>query len=276
MKVIRASAMGLCFGVRDALAYTKGMVGLRPLTVLGELVHNEVVNAGLRKAGVAFAQTPEEVKTEAVLVTAHGASNRRISDLKERGLFVLESTCPLVRLAHSAALRLAGSGHHVIVVGKKDHAEVRGLVGDLDDYSVVLADEDVENVPERPRYGVISQTTQPLTRVRHLMEKLQEKYPSSKCEFTDTVCRPTKERQRAVEELALTCRLIVVVGGKNSNNTSELAKTCESLGAKVRLVQSEADLNPQWFRGIDQVGLTAGTSTPDETIRAVEERLKHF
>lgn len=276
MKVIRAYAMGFCFGVRDALEYTRIRSAEAPLTILGELVHNEEVNARLRAAGVAFAKTPEEVGTKNVLITAHGASGRLIADLKGRGLEVLESTCPLVRLAHGAALRLSKSGRHVVVVGKKDHAEVRGLVGDLDDYSVIIEAGDIESVPERDKYGLIAQTTQPVSKLRYLEGLLREKFPASDFESVDTVCRPTKERQKAVEDLARTCALVVVVGGKNSNNTRELAATCERLGARVRLIQGEADLDPAWFRGLDRVGLTAGTSTPDAVIEAVENRLANF
>lgn len=276
MNVIRASAMGFCFGVRDALEYTQVQSAEAPLTILGELVHNEDVNARLRAAGVAFAKTPGEIGTENVLITAHGASGRLIADLKVRGHRVLESTCPLVRLAHGAALRLSKSRRHVVVVGKKDHAEVRGLVGDLDDYSVILEDTDVEAVPERSRYGLIAQTTQPFSKFQRLGELLKKRFPKSDFEFVDTVCRPTKERQKAVEELARSCALVVVVGGKNSNNTRELAATCERLGAQVRLVQSVADLDAVWFRGLYEVGLTAGTSTPDAVIQAVENRLKEF
>ena len=160
------------------------------------------------------------------MVTAHGASERVINETRGRGLNVLEATCPLVHVAHRSLARLVREGFHPVIIGRRDHVEVRGLTGDLDVFDVVLDEEDVAKLCERPRFGVVAQTTQPIDRVRHLVRLIRERFPRSEVCFIDTVCQPTKQRQNAAIELAHKCDVVVVIGGAHSNNTQELVKTC--------------------------------------------------
>jgi 4-hydroxy-3-methylbut-2-en-1-yl diphosphate reductase len=276
LKIHRATHLGMCFGVRDAIAMVKQEAERRPVTVLGELVHNEVVLRDLRSNGIQFATTPSDARTETVLITAHGTSDRTRVQLKHDGFNVLESTCPLVHFAHRALQQLVRQGFHPVVVGKRDHVEVRGLTGDLDDYDVVLTPDDVERMQPRPRFGVVSQTTQPIERVRELVQLIRSRFPDSEVRFRDTVCQPTKQRQTAAIELARQSDVVVVIGGTNSNNTRELVATCSRFCARVRHVQTARDLRPEWFTAADTVGITAGTSTPDSTIAEVETWLNEF
>ncbi|HEV2438401.1 MAG TPA: 4-hydroxy-3-methylbut-2-enyl diphosphate reductase [Verrucomicrobiae bacterium] len=273
MKIIRAEHLGMCFGVKDAIALALNTAEREPLTVLGDLVHNETVVAELRTRGVRVAQLPEDINTHTVMVTAHGASERAMAETRRRGLKVVEATCPLVHVAHRAVARLVGEGFHPIIIGKRDHVEVRGLTGDLDVFDVVLSEDDVAKLGERPRYGVVAQTTQPIDRVRQLVGLLRERFPGSDVRFVDTVCQPTKQRQNAAVEVAQRCDVVVVIGGAHSNNTHELVKTCSRFCARVHHVQTAADLCEDWFRAADVVGITAGTSTPDSVIAAVEKAL---
>jgi 4-hydroxy-3-methylbut-2-enyl diphosphate reductase len=226
MKIIRAEHLGMCFGVKDAIALALETARREPLTILGDLVHNETVLAELRAEGIRIGQKPAEVATQTVMISAHGASERRMDETRRLGLNVLEATCPLVRVAHRSLAKLVQEGYHPVIIGKRDHVEVRGMTEDLGEFDVVLGEDDVANLRKRPRFGVMAQTTQPIDRVRRLVQMLRERFPQSEMRFIDTVCQPTKQRQNAAAELAQKCDAVVVIGGAHSNNTHELVKTC--------------------------------------------------
>lgn len=276
MKVIRAEHLGMCFGVRDAIMMAREGQRIRPMTILGDLVHNASVLDGLRREGVRMAERLEEVGTSTVMITAHGASERRRREVWEAGHEVVEATCPLVKYAHDRLKDLVGGGYFPVIVGRCNHVEVRGMTEDLEDYAVILEEADVERIGARDRFGVVAQTTQPEYRVRHLVECLRRRFPAADICYLDTVCRPTKQRQEAANLLARECDAVVVVGGMTSNNTGELVKTCAQYGARVFRVQSANELRPEWFRRNMTVGLTAGTSTPDGIIDAVEAWLRRL
>ena len=273
MKIIRAEHLGMCFGVKDAIALALGAAKQEPLTILGNLVHNETVLAELRARGIRIEQQPAHVGTRTVMVTAHGASERAINETRGRGLNVLEATCPLVRIAHRSLAGLVREGFHPVIIGIRDHVEVRGLTGDLDEFDVVLGTEDVAKLCERPRFGVVAQTTHPIDKARQLVRLIRERFPQSEVRFVDTVCQPTKQRQNAAIELAQKCDVVIVIGGAHSNNTHELVKTCARFCARVHHVQTVDGLRAEWFTEADTVGVTAGTSTPDTLIGQVEQWL---
>jgi 4-hydroxy-3-methylbut-2-enyl diphosphate reductase len=269
MKIIRAEHLGMCFGVRDAINLAFDTARLEPLTILGDLVHNESVLGELRSRGIRIEQHPGNVRTKTVMVTAHGTSERALNQTRERGLNVLEATCPLVHVAHRALAKLVNEGFHPVIVGKRDHVEVRGMTGDLSLYDVILSSEDIACLEERSRFGVAAQTTQPIERVRQLVQLLRERFPKAEVRFVDTVCQPTKQRQHSAVELAQQCDVVVVIGGAHSNNTRELVETCLRSCRRVHHVQVAADLREDWFHPQDNVGITAGTSTPDNVINGV-------
>lgn len=274
MRILKATHLGQCFGVRDALVLANRSAAEGPLTILGDLVHNETVVSDLRSRGVRIESQLEAVTTPTVMITAHGTSHRQRQSIKDRGHRVIEATCPLVRFAHDQVLELARAGYHPVIIGHRDHVEVRGLTGDLEAYDVVLTEPEIDGLESRLRFGVASQTTQPIARVRALVERLHVRFPDSEVRFVDTVCQPTKQRQEAAERLAAMCDVVIVVGGLHSNNTRQLAQTCGRRGSRVHQIQTAADLRPDWFRDAQTVGLTAGTSTPDVVIEAVERTLR--
>lgn len=274
MRILRAAHLGMCFGVRDAIALAHEHADAGPLTILGDLVHNPTVLGALEAKGVAVAQDVAHVTTPTVMVTAHGTSERALLRTRALGLTVIEATCPLVHVAHRAVSALVRQGYHVVIVGQRDHVEVRGLTGDLDRFDVVLEDDDVLALEEHPRLGVAAQTTQPVERVRHLVALIRQRFPHSDVRFVDTVCKPTKDRQSAAVEMARQSDVVIVVGGRSSNNTRELVKTCARYCARVYHVQTDDDVRAEWLDGAEVVGLTAGTSTPDELIDRVEARIR--
>jgi 4-hydroxy-3-methylbut-2-en-1-yl diphosphate reductase len=274
MEVIRARHMGMCFGVRDAITLAKTAAAGEPLTVLGDLVHNETVLRDLRAAGIHFRDQPGDVDTKAVMITAHGASERRVSTVQNLGHRLLDATCPLVHAAHRAVADLVNDGFHPVIVGKRDHVEVRGMTEDLESFDVVLTDDDVRALAPHPRLGIAAQTTQPLARVHHLAARIRVQFPDSEVRLANTVCAPTRMRQQAALALAQRSDVVVVIGGANSNNTRELVDTCRSRCGRVFHVQGAADLHADWFRNARVVGVTAGTSTPDSVVDEVEARLR--
>ena len=274
MKILRAQHLGMCFGVRDAIKLALSQP--QPVTIYGDLVHNPTILSHLRSQGVRTAHQVAAVTTPILMITAHGASQKTLDVVRQSGRQIVEGTCPLVHYAHRAVSRLVADGFHPIIIGKRDHVEVRGLTEDLTEVDVVLTDEDVAALPERPRFGVASQTTQPIDRVHHLLSLLQKRFPDSEVRFVDTVCQPTKQRQLAAIELAQQCDVVVVIGGAHSNNTRELVATCARHAREVFQVENSGDLRPDWFVHARTVGVTAGTSTPDETIEAVEQWLREF
>lgn len=274
MKIIRAEHLGMCFGVRDAIAFAISRAESEPVTILGELVHNETVLNELRAKGIRIENEAARVATKNAIITAHGASEKSKNSAREQGLNLLEATCPLVHVAHRAVEKLVQDGFHPIIIGKRDHVEVRGLTEDLREFDVVLNETDVLLLKERPRFGIAAQTTQPIEKVRALVQLIRQRFPNSEVRFIDTVCQPTKQRQTAATELAQQCDVVVVIGGAHSNNTRELVETCRLFCLRVHHVQTARDLKPDWFEDAETVGITAGTSTPDSVIDAVETWLE--
>ncbi len=277
MQILEAAAMGMCFGVRDALALIHDVQDPETVTIHGELVHNEDVLRDLDRRG--FARSPEDERpvpaTPRVLVTAHGVSNRERSRLENAGKLVLDTTCPLVTKAHANALMLQAEGRRVIVIGKPGHVEVRGLTEDLADPIVVATAADVESWGE-PRLGVLCQTTTPVAKAAAIRAAIRAANPTSDVRFVDTICAPTKARIEALDELIARVDVLVAVGGLGSNNTRALAETARRRGVVAYHVDSAPALQPEWFANCSTVGLTAGTSTPAATIAAVRDRLVAF
>jgi 4-hydroxy-3-methylbut-2-enyl diphosphate reductase len=207
-----------------------------------------------------------------VLITAHGISQRERERLESAGKRLIDTTCPLVRHAHEAALRLAGEGFHVLVIGRPGHVEVQGLIEDLPSHDIVQSVDDVKTWPHA-RMGIVCQTTTPPKLAEQISAAIRTQNPHAEIRYRNTICQPTRDRQQAVERLCQDVEAVVVVGGANSNNTRQLVALCRAQGKPAFHVQTADDLKPAWFEGVHTVGLTAGTSTLDETIDAVHERL---
>lgn len=274
MIVLRAAELGMCFGVRDALAALDGVAAPADVTIHGELVHNPLVLRELASRG--FHSVPEVGRaipaTPAVLVTAHGISDRERARLAAAGKRILDTTCPLVLKAHDAARDLVAEGRLLVVLGKRGHVEVEGILGDHDGAVVVESAAEVRALGAA-RLGVMCQTTFPESLAAELVARLRAANPAADIRFVDTICAPTKARQRALLELLDQVELLVVVGGRNSNNTRKLVATAAERGVPALHVEGPDDLDVEALRGHQVVGLTAGTSTLPATVDAVEAAL---
>ncbi len=278
MKVIVADVLGMCFGVRDALAVLDGIERPENVTIHGELVHNETVLAGLRQRGFRMADERNRTAlptTDTVLITAHGISDVERARLAAAGKRLVDTTCPLVTRAHQAAQKLQREGRHVLVIGRRGHVEVQGIVEDLHSFDVLQSPDDVTTYPSK-MLGIVCQTTTPARLSLAIRLAVARLNPDADIRFIDTICHPTKDHQEAVEKLLGFVDAMVVVGGKNSNNTRELVARCREKGVPTYHVQAADDLEPDWFTGMETVGLTAGTSTLDSSIEQVKQVLTGF
>lgn len=277
MRIILAEHFGMCFGVRDAIAQAEQLARQGRLTILGELVHNPVVRERLRAQGIGETSLAQTRSTsDRVMITAHGASDKKRAEWRAAGFDVADGTCPLVRHAHEQLKQLAAAGFFPVVIGKSGHVEVEGLIGDFPEAIVVSTRNDISKLPQRARYGIISQTTQPIDFVRDIVDFVRRSHPDAEVRFVDTVCRPTKDRQFALRKLIADAEAVVVVGGRQSNNTRQLVETCRAAGKTAFHIERAEELRADWFAKLDIVGLTAGTSTLPETVRAVHERLREI
>jgi len=275
MRVVRAEVLGMCFGVRDALDVLGGIDQPEAVTIHGELVHNERVLDRLRGRGfhmIAESRRRELPVTDTVLITAHGVSQKERRRLEAAGKRLIDTNCPLVTRAHDAAQKLNAEGRHIVVIGRRGHVEVQGIIEDLDSFDVVQAPDEVKTYPHQ-RLGIVCQTTTPARLVTAIRAAVARLNPDADIRFLDTVCHPTREHQQSLERLLEGVQAVVVVGGRNSNNTRELVARCREKGMPAFHVQCAADLRAEWFSGLEAVGLTAGTSTLQETIAEVEEAL---
>ncbi len=275
MRVIRARAMGFCFGVRDALAAAEQVTHPPQTAIYGELVHNEQVRDRLANRG--FISSSEENRSipatvTQVMVTAHGVSDRVRHQLVSSGLTIIDTTCPLVRRVHAAAQRLAAEDRHVIVIGQPGHVEVRGIIEDLSSWSVWATVADVE-ATRFSHIGVIAQSTTRPDVAAEVLAQIHRLHPHADIAWVDTICQPTRDRQEALEELLAKATVLVVVGGKRSNNSRSLLQRALDRGKRAHFIQTAEEIDIGWFESPDVVGLTAGTSTPDDIIEAVAARL---
>lgn len=275
MKVVMAAASGMCFGVRDALSALAAIDRPESVAIYGELVHNDVVLHQLDVRG--FQRVPETSRqalpeASEIVVTAHGISHRRRQQLIAAGKTLIDTTCPLVARVHRAAQDLAATGAFIVVIGRAGHVEVEGITGDLDQFATVASISDVRCYGST-RIGIICQTTFPCDEVDAIRHQIEKCNPDAQIQWIDTICQPTKDRQRALDELCDQVEAVVVVGGHHSHNTQRLVEACRKRGVTAFHVQDAAELDPDWFDGLEIVGLTAGTSALPETIEEVHVRL---
>lgn len=280
MKVTKADALGTCFGVRDAIEEAMDPQFKDNLTVIGQLVHNPQIVQRLKENGVKIVDSLNDaIETKNVMITAHGAAESVRQRAQEMGFRVFDATCPLVLRVHKTVAKLVDEGFFPVVVGQESHVEVRGIVTDLSEFIVILDENDLPKLNDIKKIGIVSQTTQQTKHVYPLVEKIKEmKNPDGspkEVKFVDTICKPTKDRQKAVEQLSDEVDVMVVIGGFNSSNTKKLKKVCDDKNIPAYHIEKASELRDEWFHPTQHVGITAGTSTPhwviDEIYQAVVE-----
>jgi 4-hydroxy-3-methylbut-2-enyl diphosphate reductase len=295
MEIKKASSLGLCFGVRRAVKMIeRGAVKYERIETLGPLVHNQQLMQKLIRMGVTPVDCLKHVQGTTVAIPTHGVGPELLSQLKARQINIINTTCPIVQQAQSAAKELVEAGLEVLVFGDAEHTEVKGLLGWTMGRGVVVSDTTPiaslsmllkSEVRDSRRLGVISQTTQTWPVFNNFIKQLVAVFsscdPDSEgCTFKElriinTLCKATQEHRRAAIDLAQKSQLIIVVGGYDSANTRHLVEICSPL-VETHQVERADEIEKLWITGKQYVGITAGASTPDETISEVVDRLKSF
>lgn len=276
MRILRAKNAGACYGVQRALdlAEQTRLDGIAA-TTLGPLIHNPLVVADLAAKGIGEASEVDQVRTEAVIIRSHGVVPQVKEAILQRGLTMVDATCPYVARAQKAAARLAQDGYHVLVVGECGHPEVEGLRAyALQQGGPVTVVGSAQELPQElgPRVGVVVQTTQTREALEAVLDALEHRGVAPK--VVNTICFATRERQEAAALVAKKAQVMVVIGGRNSSNTTRLADICAKACPATHHIESPDELDPAWFDGVQVVGVTAGASTPESHIQAVEQALE--
>ncbi|MBE6472114.1 MAG: 4-hydroxy-3-methylbut-2-enyl diphosphate reductase [Coriobacteriaceae bacterium] len=276
MNVILAEHAGACYGVQRALDMAYEAAGRQGgVSTLGQLIHNPGAVAALEAQGVNVAASLDDVSGGTVIVRSHGVTPDVYESIAERGFDVVDATCPHVARAQKAAADLAGEGCRVIVVGEAGHPEVEGLRAYAEragaNVDVVPSPEDVP-AGLQPPVGIVVQTTQRRENLEAVVEavRAQGVEPIVK----RTICSATTRRQDAAAKLAGQVDAMVVIGGRNSSNTTRLAEICAAGCARSFHIESADEIDPSWLEGCETVGVTAGASTPEDQISAVTARLE--
>ncbi|HEY2704641.1 MAG TPA: 4-hydroxy-3-methylbut-2-enyl diphosphate reductase [Candidatus Dormibacteraeota bacterium] len=280
MEVVRITPRGYCHGVVEAIRMAKKVgvqSGGEPVSMLGYLVHNEHVTRELEDHGVRLVDSDdrvaglEQIESGTVIFTAHGVSPAVVESARARGLNVVDATCSDVTRTHDLVRRLLGEGREIVYIGKRGHPEPEGVVGiDAERIRLVERIEEVDDldVPEGTRLAVTCQTTLSMWDTRAIIDRLVERFPE--IEVHNEICLATQERQEAAVRAAADLDCVVVVGSQRSSNSRRLVQVVEErAGRRAILVDTAADLDPAWFRGVRRVGVTAGASTPTQITRAV-------
>jgi 4-hydroxy-3-methylbut-2-enyl diphosphate reductase len=279
MRITMAQAMGTCFGVQDAIDLALSPEFRGRLTVVGQLVHNPQVVERLLANGVRIVERGQidQIDTPEVMVTAHGAADEAKRELTARGFVVHDATCPLVVRLHKLARFLEREGYFPVIIGEANHVEVKGVVGNLRASAVVNHADDLQRLAGHARLGVVSQTTNRMEKVMRLVEAMRRLEGVQEVRFVDTICQPVKERQEAVAKLlSEDIDLGIVIGGRNSANTAKLRQVIADRGIEAHHVERATEVDPAWFAGRRHVGITAGTSTPQDVIAEVHRRVREI
>ena len=275
-----AAPRGFCAGVDRAIDIVEMALQIygKPIYVRHEIVHNRHVVEALRDKGAVFVDHLRDIPRGAVVIfSAHGVSPAVRTEARERGLVALDATCPLVTKVHLEALRYAREGYTILLIGHRGHVEVEGTLGEAPDSIRLVesvADAERLELADPARVAYISQTTLSVDDVRAIVEVLRRRFPALREPAKADICYATQNRQDAVKELARRCRVILVVGAPASSNANRLVEVAAALGARAYLIESAADIRPEWLDG--DVGITAGASSPEAVIQACVEHVRRL
>ncbi|MDR3136082.1 MAG: 4-hydroxy-3-methylbut-2-enyl diphosphate reductase [Coriobacteriales bacterium] len=274
MLVILAQYAGACYGVERALSLVAEAARTEaPVHTLGPLIHNPQVVSELERHAIGEVRHVDDIETGIIVIRSHGVAPQVIEAAHARGLTVVDATCPHVQKAQQAARRLGQEGYTVVIVGERGHPEVEAIKAYAGGDPLVV--QDVADLPDRlptARIGVVVQTTQSEHNLEAIIANLRQR--GIKPLVNNTICFATRQRQQAAARLAREVPAMIVVGGRNSGNTTRLYQICKAACARSYHIEQASELKPSWFCGVDTVGLTAGASTPPEQIDAVQAALE--
>jgi 4-hydroxy-3-methylbut-2-en-1-yl diphosphate reductase len=277
-KLLLAAPRGYCAGVDRAVQTVERALELygAPVYVRKEIVHNKHVVAQLRERGAVFVEELDDSIPEGAVTvfSAHGVSPAVHADASRRGLQTIDATCPLVTKVHREALKFAGEGYTIVLIGHAGHEEVEGTMGEAPEHIVLVeteADVDALEVADPTKVAYISQTTLSVDETRAIIARLREKFPGIVGPRTDDICYATTNRQLAVKQMAEQCDLVLVIGSQNSSNSQRLVDVARDYGADAHLIDNEAQVRDEWLEGARVVGISSGASAPEELVRRLVE-----
>ncbi len=276
MQVVLAEPRGFCAGVDRAIEIVERALEVygAPVYVRHEIVHNKFVVEGLKDKGAIFVNEVDDAPDGSLLIfSAHGVSKAVRVRAEERGLRIIDATCPLVTKVHLELLRHYQRGNQVILIGHAGHPEVEGTMGQAPEGAVLLVStpEDVEavEVNDPDRLAFVTQTTLSVDDTADVIDALKRRFPHIQGPKREDICYATSNRQAAVKELSDNCDLILVIGSKNSSNSNRLREVAERKGATAYLIDGPGDINPAWLEGRKDIGITAGASAPEVLVQQV-------
>jgi len=272
-KLLLASPRGYCAGVDRAVQTVERALTLHgaPVYVRKEIVHNKHVVEQLRERGAIFVEELDDSIPEGAMTvfSAHGVSPAVHAEAERRQLRTIDATCPLVTKVHREAVKFAGEGYTIVLIGHAGHEEVEGTMGEAPEHIVLVeteADVDSLEVADPTKIAYISQTTLSVDETRSIINRLREKFPHITGPRTDDICYATTNRQAAVKQMAPLCDLVLVIGSRNSSNSNRLVEVARDHGAQSHLIDNEAQVDEAWLEGVETVGITSGASAPEELV----------
>ncbi len=277
MNIEIAQYSGYCYGVERAFRMAKDTASSKHKNIytLGPLIHNDQAVGALKdQQGISVVDSLDDVPSGTVIIRTHGLPPSIIEKAKEKGLDVVDATCPFVKKAQNFARELVEDGYHLVIVGEKDHPEVIGIKAHANNNADVVEDEEeVRRLGvDARKLGIVIQTTQESGKVGRIIALLALKAANVK--IYNTICDATHQRQFAARELAERVDVMIVVGGKHSGNTRRLTDICRTAGALTFHIERAEEIEEDWFEGAENVGITAGASTPDFVLKQVIGRLE--
>ncbi|MBR4356080.1 MAG: 4-hydroxy-3-methylbut-2-enyl diphosphate reductase [Elusimicrobiaceae bacterium] len=276
--VIVAKRAGFCPGVKSAIDKVLELAaGQKPVYTIGPLIHNKQVTDMLSAKHITSIDIPQQAsdKSGILVIRAHGITPQFQQEIESCGMEVVDATCPLVKHAQNIIDKFARKGYHTVIVGDSDHAEVIGLMGYTQGRGIVVSGpEEAQKLPTFDKVNVVSQTTQKESVFYQTAEEVKKH--SQICQISNTICQPTKERQKETIELAQNADLVIVVGGKHSANTARLALLCKGLSSAVQHVETETELDEALIKQAKKIFITAGASTPGWVIDRVADRVRQL
>ena len=273
MEVILADDYGFCYGVKRAIKTAKDNVDLsKPVCTLGPIIHNPQMVKALADEGIGTVNSVDEMDCGKIIIRSHGVGPSVYDAIKAKGLELADATCPHVKKAQMSAKSLADEGFKVIIIGEQEHPEVKSIKEWAGENSLVLdTEEKARNVAFVPRLGIVAQTTFSAEAFTKIVSILIEK--SYDIRILRTICTATDKRQSAAIKLAKDVDMMLVIGGRNSANTTRLAQLCTA-NCVTHHIETVDELHDDWFNNIKKIGITAGASTPDWIIKEVYEKCK--
>jgi len=276
MRINLAKSAGFCFGVKRALDVASKTIGSQPeVYMLGDIVHNEEVIKEIGKSGIKRLKKLGKGKNKTLLLCAHGTARNVIARARHLGYRIVDATCPMVKEIHKIAKDMQENGYKIIIIGDKKHDEVHGIIGQLKSRAMVI--DSLQDIPwgaikKIKKAAVVVQSTQNIENTLKIVAALKPCIKELK--FFNTICRPTMIKQQEIKKMPPDNDLVIVIGSKTSANTKRLYEIAKSLNKKSYWIQSKEEIRPEWFKGIKKVGITAGASTPNATIKEIVECIR--